>query len=191
LGPSITAIMQLEVHKAVDFMTELCRHDLSAAANEDAIQAFKTTLTAALLDRFDGHWFVENPIRGQAYRCVQHDAPRCPDTAVKAACAAAGIALSQSASTFTLWVDPGAVSARLGRHGGIFNLDLHSTSNEELTSMTSLTTATTVSSSSTTSASPTPVSPVSKATKPRASSPRTRGNRALRIFDPVTLEVAS
>ena len=36
----------------------------------EQVEAICASLEAQLRERFDGHWFPQEPLRGQAYRCV-------------------------------------------------------------------------------------------------------------------------
>lgn len=165
--------MKDEIKCAVKFAANICQQDLDS---NDRQKAFCDELTTRLQQRFTGHWFESNPIRGQAFRCIHQNSPRASDPAVVAACKAAGVSLQKAPKEWTIWIDPGDVCARLG-DGRIVRLDIHSDitfSIEELTTSSSPTTL----ADTTTTPAPGSTSPPSFGTSPR--------KRALCIVDPRT-----
>ena len=99
-----------ELIAATNGIVRLLQRDVPSSA----IAIFRQTLQTALEQRIKPHWFVEQPTRAQALRCVAHTARR-PDAAIVAACRAADITLStKSPKAFVVYIDPCSVSVRLG-----------------------------------------------------------------------------
>jgi len=95
--------------------TALTRADrnLSSAT----IKKFRDSLLRGLRCRIEGHWYPENPDRGQGYRALV--CAETTDGLLLDAADAAGIGASNFRNIFPsftyMWIDPGHVSYRHGR----------------------------------------------------------------------------
>jgi len=49
---------------------QLASEKAKAALSQDALAKFENTLCSLLEERLEGHWHLDNPVRGQAHRCV-------------------------------------------------------------------------------------------------------------------------
>lgn len=114
--------MKSEINTAVTFLSKMLRNTEPADK-----QSFERALEAQLLQRYETHWFPENPHIGNAYRCV--DCTDRPDPIVRKAAEAVGV-MSALPTNITLWVDPGEVHARIGDSGSIFPLEIQSIQTE-------------------------------------------------------------
>ncbi|TNM93464.1 hypothetical protein fugu_001640 [Takifugu bimaculatus] len=85
-----------------------------ARLDPEKTDLFLERLSVALMEKFSGHWFPENPSRGQAYRCIRINEVQQWDPEVLRACRESRIQMSQLELpvNLTLWVDPGEVCYR-------------------------------------------------------------------------------
>ncbi|XP_073511426.1 maternal B9.10 protein-like [Phyllobates terribilis] len=76
---------------------------------------FGEHLSEILCKKYTGHWYPENPMKGQAYRCIRINGQD-KDESIQEACALSQIRFYDLAlpKEFTLWIDPFEVSCRLG-----------------------------------------------------------------------------
>ncbi|KAM3921578.1 protein BTG3-like [Leptodactylus fuscus] len=77
------------------------------------IDIFGAILAEILCQKFQGHWYPENPIKGQAYRCIRinrHDR----EENILEACSHSGLKYEDLTlpKELTLWIDPYEVSCR-------------------------------------------------------------------------------
>ncbi|CAJ0922903.1 unnamed protein product, partial [Ranitomeya imitator] len=86
-------------------------------------KTFGENLATVLCRRFTGHWYPENPIKGQAYRCIRVNT-QYRDDSILEACALTHIGFRDLAlpKEFTLWIDPFEVSCRLGEENSPFTV---------------------------------------------------------------------
>jgi len=106
--------MKDEIAAAVVFITRLVKngHQL----NKEQIDEFSDKLTTALVEKFKNHWYTDNPIKGQGYRCIRlNDNMRREPLLGKVAreCSIDYSDLNLPAE-MTLWVDPEEVTCRFG-----------------------------------------------------------------------------
>ena len=114
--------MHVEILTALNFIEKLTGSQFS----KESMVTFKRTLYERLNKRFEGHWFVDQPHRGCAFRCVDKTTLGM-DCDLTVAAQAAGIDFRHSfPPSFTVWIDPGEVSARIGDlgQGSVFNVPL-------------------------------------------------------------------
>ena len=69
-----------------------------------------------------GHWYPEQPTRGQGYRCLRLHQSSGPDPLVLEAAKRADFVHGPLTwpLEMILWIDPGQVTARIGERGSIF-----------------------------------------------------------------------
>ncbi|KAM4015036.1 protein BTG3-like [Anomaloglossus baeobatrachus] len=84
--------------------------------DDDQVKRFTETLTSILCEKFEGHWYPDNPQKGQAYRCIRIEHSLVVDDSVLLACIRSGLRCSQLAfpRNMSIWIDPQEVSCRLG-----------------------------------------------------------------------------
>jgi hypothetical protein len=173
----ITGSMLPELLAATNGIVRLLQRDVPSASTA----TFRQALQTALEKRIKPHWFVEQPNRAQALRCVAHTARR-PDTAIMAACRAANITLSaKSPKAFVVYIDPSSVSVRLGA-ATIVPLSIDSCDYDELETTLAETRTSSPSSYLTSVLSSPDSSPRLTASSPKFS----RCKQPLAIIDPVT-----
>ncbi|KAJ1961166.1 hypothetical protein IWQ62_003959 [Dispira parvispora] len=115
--------MHTEISHAVTF---LCRFiPESAPVQPEQREAWKDALTTLLTRRFQGHWDVNQPMVGNAYRAITTFAGELDNVLVDAA-EMAGLSRSLLASylprELVLWVDPFVVSYRIRDSNSTFAL---------------------------------------------------------------------
>uniref|UniRef100_A0A8C5NA40 B-cell translocation gene 3 n=1 Tax=Gouania willdenowi TaxID=441366 RepID=A0A8C5NA40_GOUWI len=97
--------MRAEIAEVVSFMKSLVK--LKNNVKAEKIDLFGKRLAVVLQEKFEGHWYPENPSKGQAYRycSVGHTM----DPELLRACRESGIKYSDLGLPWeiTLWVDPG------------------------------------------------------------------------------------
>ncbi|XP_068184144.1 protein BTG3-like [Antennarius striatus] len=94
---------------------------------------FCLELVTALQEKFRGHWYPENPSKGQAFRCIRVNQFSGPDPDVLRSCQESGIHSSEMIMPpeLTLWVDPGEVWCRIGERNYNFLVVRLSSTEEE------------------------------------------------------------
>lgn len=122
-----------EVAAAVRFIAD----QLSAIGEPLSKARFTAILTESLQARCRGHWHVDNPEKGSAYRCITRSGPGLADidqlvisalvsakfdTSLRKLSDAMRKNMHAAHDKWTLWIDPGCVSIRLH--------DLHSSARE-------------------------------------------------------------
>ena len=82
--------------------------------SEEKIKEFSKRLTAILQTKFRGHWFPEEPKKGQAYRCIRINENCSVDGSIAQACADCAISYRslRLPVELTLWIDPNEVTCR-------------------------------------------------------------------------------
>jgi protein Tob/BTG len=123
--------MLLEVETAVKFLSDFLRSKSNSAGRQtiqrEAVEAFATTLSSTLHDRFQGHWHPHNPLRGSGYRCIINQSINGKiDPILLRVGRKSGIPefllrrfLPQE---MALWIDPCDVSYRIGEQGSVCSL---------------------------------------------------------------------
>jgi len=86
------------------------------------VQTFRVRLSELLSDRFREHWDVSNPTKGSGYRCIRINSKM--DPIINDAAKATGLQdISKYLPVeFTMWIDPGDVSYRIGEDGSVCSL---------------------------------------------------------------------
>jgi len=86
--------------------------------SQDSLSNFENSLASLLDERLQGHWFVENPIRGQAHRSLSLHRHARPDPVLLKAAATANIRnlfdfLSDDVNDITMFIDPCEVAVQI------------------------------------------------------------------------------
>lgn len=89
-----------------------------SAPPESALDAFETSLAAALDARLQGHWHTDNPIRGQAHRSISLHRTARPDPVLLKAAHAASINklfdyFNADVLEVTMFIDPCEVAVQI------------------------------------------------------------------------------
>ncbi|UJR27737.1 hypothetical protein I4U23_009014 [Adineta vaga] len=109
--------MKKEIDVALDLLVAYISH--FGSIKEETIEEFRTCLQKNLLERYQGHWYPDIPIKGQAYRSLEFTKQNeyC-DVIVSQICRELGFAsnLLGIRHDITLWIDPYEVTIRIGNH---------------------------------------------------------------------------
>uniref|UniRef100_A0A3Q4HSW3 B-cell translocation gene 3 n=1 Tax=Neolamprologus brichardi TaxID=32507 RepID=A0A3Q4HSW3_NEOBR len=99
--------MRREIAAVVFFLKRLVKKGEKLEAEK--VELFVERLAVALQEKFKGHWYPENPSKGQAYRCIRVNRFHKQDPELLRACRESGIQYSDLGlpRELTLWVDPG------------------------------------------------------------------------------------
>ncbi|XP_023690586.1 maternal B9.15 protein isoform X1 [Paramormyrops kingsleyae] len=114
--------MRREVSSAVDFLKRLAQH--RGGVDKNRLAHFSTRLKELLCSKFAGHWYPENPSRGQAFRCIRINRFGPCDELLQQACEECALKSAELGLPleFSMWIDPGEVCARLGEGSPCFTV---------------------------------------------------------------------
>ncbi|UJR21770.1 hypothetical protein I4U23_024845 [Adineta vaga] len=109
--------MKQEINVALDL---LCSYiERFGSIKPESREQFRNQLEKVLLERYEGHWYSDKPIKGQAYRSLEFTKENdyC-DAIVAQVCQQLGFSskLLGIQHELILWIDPYEVSIRLGNH---------------------------------------------------------------------------
>ncbi|XP_077356050.1 protein BTG3-like [Festucalex cinctus] len=87
-------------------------------------ELFIQRLTFALQKKFQGHWYPENPSKGEAYRCIRVNQYYSNDPELLQACHESGLQFCdlRLPLDFTLWINPGEAFCRIGEENHPFSV---------------------------------------------------------------------
>ncbi len=104
--------MKEEINAAVSFLIRLIVK--SESLPQEVLDKLNRVMCRLLEQRFANHWFPENPLKGQAYRCIRVNAWDRRDSILAKACDECGIKYEELTLPIelTVWVDPEEVSCR-------------------------------------------------------------------------------
>ncbi|KAL3971512.1 hypothetical protein ACER0C_027031 [Sarotherodon galilaeus] len=123
--------MRREIAAVVFFLKRLVKKGEKLEAEK--VELFVERLAVALQEKFKGHWYPENPSKGQAYRCIRVNRFHRQDPELLRACRESGIQYSDLGlpRELTLWVDPGEVCCRYGEQNPCFSVATFSSDDED------------------------------------------------------------
>ncbi|XP_070773678.1 protein BTG3 isoform X2 [Enoplosus armatus] len=123
--------MRREIAAVVFFLKRLVKKGEKLESHK--IELFVERLAVALQEKFKGHWYPENPSKGQAYRCIRVNRFHRQDPELLRACQESGLQYSDLGlpRELTLWVDPGEVCCRYGEQNPFFSVASFSNDYEE------------------------------------------------------------
>ncbi|XP_058468688.1 protein BTG3-like [Solea solea] len=106
--------MRQEIEAVLIYLKRLLKR--SGKLEPPKAKLFLERLGAALQEKFRGHWYPENPSKGQAYRCIRVNRFSREDPVLLQACRESGVQYSDLGlpRELTLWIDPGEVCCRYG-----------------------------------------------------------------------------
>lgn len=111
--------MHEEISNAVAFITKYLERDSTL----NQIEEFKTHLSASLAQKYENHWYPNQPWKGNAYRSLTTTAVHTDPVLILAA-TNAGLTISSfllNLPILTLWIDPSNVTFR-SEFGQIFTI---------------------------------------------------------------------
>lgn len=104
--------MKEEIGAAVNFLT--CLVGKNADITAEQVKVFEDSLGSILTEKFVGHWFPDQPYKGQAYRCIRVNSSVPWDSALEQAAKMCGLRYEnlKLPLELTIWVDPQEVCCR-------------------------------------------------------------------------------
>ena len=104
--------MKEEIAAAVVFLTRIVKKNTNLTAEQ--VQEFSDKLTGSLVEKFKNHWYLDNPLRGQGYRCIRINETEPVDPVLDRAAQDCGLKYKdlRMPQELTLWVDPREVCCR-------------------------------------------------------------------------------
>ncbi|XP_027555315.1 protein BTG4 [Neopelma chrysocephalum] len=114
--------MKDEIAATVFFITKLVKRE--GKLSKHKIEKFAARLTAILFEKYKNHWYLDNPSRGQAYRCIRINKQQARDPLLEQACVESDVDFNKLGlpREMTLWVDPFEVSCRYGEKNQPFTI---------------------------------------------------------------------
>ncbi|XP_028655969.1 protein BTG3 [Erpetoichthys calabaricus] len=114
--------MRKEIAAVIFFLARLIRKN-DRLKNEE-LEMFTENLSKFLQEKYKGHWYPENPSKGQAYRCIRVNKTQGVDPVLQRACEDSKILYSDLGlpKELTLWIDPCEVCCRYGEKNHAFTL---------------------------------------------------------------------
>jgi len=115
--------MKVEVNSAADFMMNLLRvRQQVNSLSETQLHSFRGSLIIVLLEKYELHWYENNPRKGSAFRCIRINGETSEPLIEKAAsnCGLSAFTIRRLLpAELTLWIDPYTVCYRIGENGSI------------------------------------------------------------------------
>ncbi|XP_066495049.1 protein BTG3-like [Tiliqua scincoides] len=114
--------MKEEVETGVRFISRLMIRDNKL--DKGQVERFQDSLVKILCERFHEHWYPENPLKGQAYRCIRINRKQPVDSLLLKACTDCELDYSQLdlPPEISIWIDPGDVCCRLSENSHYFSV---------------------------------------------------------------------
>ncbi|XP_071023692.1 protein BTG3-like [Oncorhynchus clarkii lewisi] len=114
--------MKKEIAAVVLFLKRLIKK--VEKLDTQKVDMFVEQLTVALQEKFRGHWYPDNPSKGQAFRCIRLNRLQKEDPELLRACQESGVQYKDLGlpRELTLWVDPGEVCCRYGEKNHAFTV---------------------------------------------------------------------
>ncbi|XP_068016046.1 protein BTG4 [Melanerpes formicivorus] len=106
--------MKDEIAAAVFFITRLVKREDKLSKQE--VEKLAAKLTTILFEKYKNHWYLDNPSRGQAFRCIRINKHQARDPLLEQACVESDVDFDKLGlpKEMTLWVDPFEVCCRYG-----------------------------------------------------------------------------
>ncbi|KFO99799.1 Maternal B9.10 protein [Calypte anna] len=114
--------MKDEIAATVVFITRLVKRENKLSKHK--MEKFAAKLTTILFEKYKNHWYLENPSRGQAFRCIRINRHQTRDPVLEQACVESNVDFNKLGlpKEMTLWVDPFEVCCRYGEKNRPFTV---------------------------------------------------------------------
>ncbi|NXC40161.1 B910 protein, partial [Penelope pileata] len=114
--------MKDEIAATVFFITRLIKRENKLSKHK--IEKFAAKLTTLLFEKYKNHWYLDNPSRGQAFRCIRINKHQTRDPLLEQACVESNVDFNKLGlpKEMTLWVDPFEVCCRYGEKNRPFTI---------------------------------------------------------------------
>ncbi|KAH7637572.1 tob1-like protein [Dermatophagoides farinae] len=110
--------MNDEIQVALNFLISFLYNKLPRRR----VNQFGEELELIIRNRFDGHWYPDEPSKGSAYRCI-HCNPQLDSSLFREAAHNSGLNLQDVQQNLpvelSIWIDPGEVSYRISEKGPV------------------------------------------------------------------------
>ncbi|XP_067418909.1 protein BTG4 [Emydura macquarii macquarii] len=106
--------MKDEIAATVFFITRLVKKQDKLSKHKT--EKFAAKLTTILFEKYKNHWYLDNPSRGQAFRCLRINKHQTRDPVLEQACSESNVDFDNLGlpREITIWVDPFDVCCRYG-----------------------------------------------------------------------------
>ncbi|XP_061448514.1 protein BTG4 isoform X3 [Rhineura floridana] len=114
--------MKDEIAATVFFITRLVKRHTQLSKQQ--MEKFASKLMTTLFEKYKGHWYPDNPSRGQAFRCIRINQFQARDPLLDQACLESNVDFDSLGlpKEITIWVDPFEVSCRYGENNPPFTV---------------------------------------------------------------------
>uniref|UniRef100_A0A8B9BHT8 BTG anti-proliferation factor 4 n=2 Tax=Anser TaxID=8842 RepID=A0A8B9BHT8_9AVES len=114
--------MKDEIAATVFFITRLVKREDKLSKHK--MEKFAAKLTTILFEKYKNHWYLDNPSRGQAFRCIRINKHQTRDPLLEQACVESNVDFNNLGlpKEMTLWVDPFEVCCRYGEKNRPFTI---------------------------------------------------------------------
>ncbi|XP_032854084.1 protein BTG4 isoform X1 [Tyto alba] len=114
--------MKDEIAATVFFITRLVKREDKLSKHK--MEKFAAKLTTILFEKYKNHWYLDNPSRGQAFRCIRINKHQTRDPLLEQACVESNVDFNKLGlpKEMTLWVDPFEVCCRYGEKNRPFTI---------------------------------------------------------------------
>lgn len=111
--------MESELESGVSLITSFIQKSQIPQQSND-LEDFEAKLVQDLKSEYAGHWYPERPEKGSAFRCLRINQNGSESLIEKAARLSGFDWITNCLpKEFTIWIDPGEVSYRIGEEGSI------------------------------------------------------------------------
>ncbi|XP_063167308.1 protein BTG4 [Candoia aspera] len=114
--------MRDEIAATVVFITRLAKKH--SKLNKRQMERLASTLTTILFERYKNHWYLDNPTKGQGFRCIRLNHSQAKDPLLEQACVESGVDFHSLGlpKEMTIWIDPFDVCCRCGEKNPAFTV---------------------------------------------------------------------
>ncbi|XP_048369108.1 protein BTG4 [Sphaerodactylus townsendi] len=122
--------MKDEIAVSVFFIMRLVKRNGQLSKHQT--EKFASKLMMILFEKYKNHWYLDNPSKGQAFRCIRINRFQMRDPLLEQACVESSVDFGQLGlpMELTIWVDPFDVCCRYGEKNPPFTV-AHFEGNEE------------------------------------------------------------
>ena len=110
--------MEYELEAGVSLITRFIQK--SQIRCKQSLEDFEENLIKVLKSEYTGHWYPERPEKGSAFRCLRIN-QNGGESLIEKTARNSGLSwiIDCLPKEFTIWIDPGEVSYRIGEEGSI------------------------------------------------------------------------
>ncbi|NXY83266.1 B910 protein, partial [Alcedo cyanopectus] len=114
--------MKDEIAATVFFITRLVKREDKLSKHK--MEKFAAKLMTIMFEKYKNHWYLDNPSKGQAFRCIRINKHQSRDPLLEQACVESNVDFDKLGlpKEMTLWVDPFEVCCRYGEKNQPFTI---------------------------------------------------------------------